>query len=445
MNKDKLTGVEKSIHAAVETFQKNLCREMAKRLDEGRLIIVMETEVSFTTANVDEFIEEQIQELCGTLKPMEETLGADTAQETADEFADRMRRQLREDLIPNEKTLAALRRGCLAHGMPNHNAYVDNGREYLTFDFGGRGHRAKKVLANGEAPFEPKTILDYMGVEMKNAIVQNSRAKLVERSFRNVKEHIMRLFPTYTGGSPEEKPEALKKALQRGAIPTDAEFVQKVDLLISGYLNYEPYYGSVPADKGKRRIDVYNEHLEHVRHVEPDVLNLMMLRTSKPKKVDREGVYLNIRGKKVWYNCPELHSLWQEKKVYLRYDPDDLSSVRVYREDGSFILTAPRCDLEAAYGATQEEIARQQQLKNKYKRVVQELAATLLPDAPPEEAAALVARMAEENLAGPTAKRDPRTVELVQLDEEPWAMAVGEVNVFRMNQNSGGIDDEYDY
>ena len=345
----------------------------------------------------------------------------------------------------SQNSIYALRRGCLAHGMPNYNAYVDNGREYLTFDFGGRGHRAKKVLANGEAPFEPKTILDYLGVEMKNAIVQNSRAKLVERSFRNVKEHIMRLFPTYTGGSPEEKPEALKKALQRGAIPTDAEFVQKVDLLISGYLNYEPYYGSVPADKGKRRIDVYNEHLEHVRHVEPDVLNLMMLRTSKPKKVDREGVYLNIRGKKVWYNCPELHSLWQEKKVYLRYDPDDLSSVRVYREDGSFILTAPRCDLEAAYGATQEEIARQQQLKNKYKRVVQELAATLLPDAPPEEAAALVARMAEENLAGPTAKRDPRTVELVQLDEEPWAMAVGEVNVFRMNQNSGGIDDEYDY
>lgn len=345
----------------------------------------------------------------------------------------------------SQNSIYALRRGCLAHGMPNHNAYVDNGREYLTFDFGGRGHRAKKVLANGEAPFEPKTILDYMGVEMKNAIVQNSRAKLVERSFRNVKEHIMRLFPTYTGGSPEEKPEALKKALQRGDIPTDAEFIQKVDLLISGYLNYEPYYGSVPADKGKRRIDVYNEHLEHVRHVEEDVLNLMMLRTSKPKKVDREGVYLNIRGKKVWYNCPELHSLWQEKKVYLRYDPDDLSSVRVYREDGSFILTAPRCDLEAAYGATQEEIARQQQLKNKYKRVVQELAATLLPDAPPEEAAALVARMAEENLAGPTAKRDPRTVELVQLDEEPWAMAVGEVNVFRMNQNSGGIDDEYDY
>ena len=173
----------------------------------------------------------------------------------------------------------------------------------------------------------------------------------------------------------------------------------------------------------------------------------MMLRTSKPKKVDREGVYLNIRGKKIWYNCPELHSLWQEKKVYLRYDPDDLSSVRVYREDGSFILTAPRCELEAKYGATQEEIARQQQLKNKYKRVVQELAATLLPDAPPEEAAALVARMAEENLAGPTTPRKPKTVELARWDEEPMAMAVGDIDIFRMNKNSDGgyDDDEFDY
>lgn len=347
----------------------------------------------------------------------------------------------------SQNSIYALRRACLEHGMPNHNVYVDNGREYLTFDFGGRGHRAKKVLANGEQPFEPKTILDYMGVEMKNAIVQNSRAKLVERSFRNVKEHIMRLFPTYTGGSPEEKPEALKKALKRGEIPTDEEFIQKVDMLIRGYLNYEPYYGSVPADKGKRRIDVYNEHLEHVRHVREDVLNLMMLRTSKLRKVDREGVYLNIRGQKIWYNSLELHSRFQSQKVYLRYDPDDLSSVRVYREDGSFIMTVPRCELEAEYGATQEEIARQQQLKNRFKRAVQDLAAELLPDAPPEEAAALVSRMAEENLAGPAAARKPKIVELCKFDEEPMAMAVGDIDIFRMNQNSDGgyDDDDFDY
>lgn len=349
----------------------------------------------------------------------------------------------------SQNTVYALRRACLAHGMPNNNLYVDNGREYLTFDFGGRGHRAKKVLADGSIPFQPKTIVDYMGLEMTNAIVQNSRAKLVERSFRNVKEYIMKLFPTYTGGSPEEKPEALKKALRRGDVPTDEEFIQKVDLLINGYLNYQPYYGSVPEDKGKRRIDVYNEHMEHERHVEADVLHLMMLRTSRPKLVERNGFALNIRGRKVWFNSLELHSRWFGKKVYARYDPDDLSSIRIYDEEQAFVMEVPRCDLEAEYGASQEEIARQQHAKARYLRAAQGLAEAFLPDAPPEEAAALVARFAEENLAGPAAPRRPKTVELVRMHEEPRAIAVGEVDIFRMNKNSvdGGYsdDDEYDF
>ena len=62
----------------------------------------------------------------------------------------------------SQNSIYALRRGCLAHGMPNYNAYVDNGREYLTFDFGGRGHRAKKVLANGEAPLSMRQVLEAM-------------------------------------------------------------------------------------------------------------------------------------------------------------------------------------------------------------------------------------------------------------------------------------------
>lgn len=346
----------------------------------------------------------------------------------------------------SQHAIYALRRGCLEQGMPNNNLYVDNGREYLTFDFGGRGHRTKKVLADGSAPFQPKTIVDYMGLEMTNAIVENSRAKLVERSFRDMKEYIMRLFPTYTGGSPEEKPEALKKNLKRGKIPTDAEFERKVDLLIRGYLNYQPYYGSVPEDQGKRRIDVYNEHLTKFRKVDEDVLNLMMLRTSKPKTVSRDGIALNIKGRKLWFNSEELHAQYFGKKVYARYDPDDLSKVRVYNEEQAFLLEAPRDGLDAIYGASQEEIARQQQIKARFKRAVVEAAQAFLPDASPEEAAVLIAEFAEENLAGPTVRKNPRVVELVQAPDEQLPVAVGEVDIFRINQNTfnGGFEDEYD-
>ena len=43
----------------------------------------------------------------------------------------------------SEATLIALRKGILKYGIPD-NIYVDNGREFLTFDIGGLGHRKKK-------------------------------------------------------------------------------------------------------------------------------------------------------------------------------------------------------------------------------------------------------------------------------------------------------------
>ena len=42
----------------------------------------------------------------------------------------------------SQATLNALRKGILKSGIPS-RAYVDNGREFLTYDIGGRGHRAK--------------------------------------------------------------------------------------------------------------------------------------------------------------------------------------------------------------------------------------------------------------------------------------------------------------
>ena len=48
----------------------------------------------------------------------------------------------------SQATLNALRKGILKSGIPS-RAYVDNGREFLTYDIGGRGHRAKKRLADG--------------------------------------------------------------------------------------------------------------------------------------------------------------------------------------------------------------------------------------------------------------------------------------------------------
>ncbi|WP_443715672.1 DNA-binding domain-containing protein, partial [Ruminococcus bromii] len=47
------------------------------------------------------------------------------------------------DAPSSQATLIALRKGIVKYGIPE-NIYVDNGREFLTFDVGGLGHRLKK-------------------------------------------------------------------------------------------------------------------------------------------------------------------------------------------------------------------------------------------------------------------------------------------------------------
>lgn len=111
------------------------------------------------------------------------------------------------DAPSSQATLIALRKGIVKYGIPE-NIYVDNGREFLTFDVGGLGHRLKKSQKD---KFAPPPVFERLGIKMTNAIVRNAKAKIIERRFRDVKDRLSRLFPTYTGGNVVERPERLKR------------------------------------------------------------------------------------------------------------------------------------------------------------------------------------------------------------------------------------------
>lgn len=115
---------------------------------------------------------------------------------------------------------------------------------------------------------------------MVNALVRNAKAKIIERRFLDFKNSISRLFATYTGGNVVEKPEILKVELKNGNIPDKEAFIKEIEELIEYYLNYEEYNGAVAADKGKRKIDVYQENLHTKTTATEEQLNLMMLRST---------------------------------------------------------------------------------------------------------------------------------------------------------------------
>ncbi len=349
----------------------------------------------------------------------------------------------------SQATLNALRKGILKFGIPS-RAYVDNGREFLTYDIGGRGHRAKKRLADGSEPFAPPGVFERLGIEMTNAIVRNARAKLVERRFEDVKNYISRLFPTYTGGNVVEKPNRLKAVLKRGEhIPTDAEVIAAVDTLIEGYMNCDDYGGSVAEDKGKSRIQVWHESLRNGvarRPASDDDLQLMLLRTSKPVRIGRRGVTLKLHGLELDFYTPELVNMRMKEKVYVRYDPEDLSSVRVYDMEDRFLCVAPQNKLTAGYLENQEQIADLMAAKRRAEKAVREYGAALrLPD-DPDRALTLATALAQRNLDALDTFPSPKLIQLQQsAREEPLLKAVGDIDIGRMNENiirqRGGIED----
>ena len=328
----------------------------------------------------------------------------------------------------SQATLIALRKGILKYGIPE-NIYVDNGREFLTRDVGGLGHRQKKSTKN---EFTPPPVFERLGIHMTNAIVRNAKAKIIERRFRDVKERLSKLFSTYTGGNVLEKPERLKKVLKdSNNIPTDEAFTQAVEDILYHYFNERSYSGAVSADSGKTRMDVYREQLYEKRVATESDLNLMLMRSTRSQKVGRRGVHLTIAGEKINYFNDDLILKHFDESVYCRYDPENIAEVRIYDLQDNFIMTAPADNVAVLeYGASQEAVAQAlRKVKSLEKLTRAELKATAITSLGKKTALELVLATAEENKAN-LDEFNPKIIRIHRADEQPTLMkqAVGQTD-----------------
>lgn len=269
----------------------------------------------------------------------------------------------------SQATITALRKGILKYGIPD-NIYVDNGREFLTGDVGGLGHRQKKSTKD---KFIPPPIFERLGINMTNALVRNAKAKLIERRFLDVKNQVSRLFDSFTGGNVLEKPEQLKMILKNGEYIDEAAFTRQIEDILTYYLNEQPYGGSVLADKGKTCAQVYADRLHTKRVASAEDLHLMLMRSSKAQKVNRRGVQLTVCGRKLDYYNDELLLNWFGKQVYYRYDPEDISCVRVYDLKDRYITTAPCDDVTISeYGASKEKVTEAMREVRRHEKIAKE-------------------------------------------------------------------------
>ncbi len=246
-----------------------------------------------------------------------------------------------DDSANSDSVTLALRHGIIHYGIPK-CIYVDNGREYLNHQLGGRGRRVKK---NENPESEPPPIFKRLGIEMRNAIVRNAKAKPIERTFYTVKNQFSKLWDGFCGGTIIERPESLKRRIKDGKLPCDYEIREILDTWIKNEYNLQPYGGSEQKYKGMSRLDVWNKTCSEMRKISESALNLMLMRTTRKQKIKRNGVYVTICGEKIWFMEARETIMNLEKEVYVRYDPADLRTARIYdAETDKYMFTWSNAD-----------------------------------------------------------------------------------------------------
>lgn len=243
-------------------------------------------------------------------------------------------------------------------GLPS-TAYLDNGREFLSSAFGGRGRRKTDETADYGT-----TILGRCGVKMVNAKVGNAKAKVIERFHKTMTNQFSKMFLTYVGKGPSFRPHRHGEVLKNGEnIPLLSE-VQK-DL--ENYL-YGLYNNSVSEAEGMKGMtpnECYSANLIEKRTATAEQLRLLLTRSVRLQQFKRDGVYIRIGEEKVYYYESEYVQTLLGKQVYVRYDSDDLTKVYLYDSEERYIGECRR-SLKGGYeGADDVEAMKEVAAHNK--------------------------------------------------------------------------------
>ena len=236
----------------------------------------------------------------------------------------------------------SLREAVKKYGAPE-MVYLDNGREFLSSDIGGRGRRKKDINAD-----YGKTLFERLKIKMVNAKVANGRAKIAERQFNTITNQFARMIKTYCGNKPTTRPEGHVDILKdEKNIPLLSEIENELREYIEGY--YNNIESNAEGLEKTSPNKAYEKYLLKKRTLTDTMLDELLLRTTKLQTYKRNGVYVQIGNTKVYFYDSDITMKYLDKKVYVRYDPDKLTEVIIEDEKGRYIGRAKR-EITGGYG-----------------------------------------------------------------------------------------------
>ena len=266
---------------------------------------------------------------------------------------------------PNtDSILAAFSMGAKSHGVCEW-VYIDNGKDYDSHALQGKTKRQRRRHIEYDEQ-RAVGVFGGLGVRVKHAWPFHGQSKPIERFFGTVESRFGKLWPTYCGNSPKNRPENLELRLERGAAPPLEEFVKAFGEWLETDYHARTHTGD--GMNGESPAAVFDQCLEEKRTVPDEVLAVLLWKPSKLLKVGQNGVaWQGLR-----YGVGELSLLgWLGKEVCLRIDPTDVGRVTVWTPEDKFICVA-RASQRLPFLASQAELRKAIAEKRRGRKVLKE-------------------------------------------------------------------------
>lgn len=217
-------------------------------------------------------------------------------------------------------------------GLPDF-IYIDNGKDYRVHDFTGSSRR--NIDESELLERKARSLMGLLNVDVVFATPYNAQAKTVERDFRKLINQFSKFLAGYTGSNPTKRPEATTKEVAGGEL---LQFEECQDLLrtyIRDTFNKKRSNGRLL--KGLSPDEAFQKYRKDVRKVSSESLRLCMMRTSRAKRIDRNGVIDRELGIELRYWAEWMMPL-KGTQVYLRRDIQNYGEAWIWQDDNDAFL-----------------------------------------------------------------------------------------------------------
>jgi hypothetical protein len=267
---------------------------------------------------------------------------------------------------PNTDTImAAFANGALnkAIGLPN-DIYIDNGRDYSSHEFAGRGNRHRAVIDEGRV----RSIVVEFGIVPHFAIPKEARSKIIERFHRIASEKFDKRFSTYCGSNTNDRPEGLTELMKNH--PEKIPTLQEIQQAFSDWVIH--VYNKLPSEGAGRKGECPDETFQRTRGplriASEAALRLCLMRHSQKVTVGRNGVQLMGQ----WYLNEDLVGEHLGQDVYLRYRDADMTRVFVFTMQDEYLCEAHLKQQLPVLGADKNDIRQARHERKRVKKIAED-------------------------------------------------------------------------